>query len=378
MYLSIKSVSFIFLLLIISGFSLLAQTDGNLNDFWKPGQGKRQSFSSYDTSGFNIDAVAIASGKTHTLCDLKKASGIIQRIWATIQTSDTFYLQEVKIKMTFDDEITVDNVPLGMFTGTGPWRVNDLVTPVLNVMRSRKLNQDQAGTGAGSFNIHFPMPFTKNVKIEVQNNTSGDIDFFYFIDYTELPFNDKPLLFHANYNIQSPTKASNNGKDLNTSGNYELSDQITKPWNEVKHQSVAGNYELLKVNGYQGKYVGTILCVESHPDRKGKWYEGDDMFVIDDEPWPPRLHGTGTEDYFGMAWGFHRIYQAFDHGISHFEKNITDHDRFFDGCYVVYRFHINDPVLFYKSIHASIEAGHANECEQHYESVAIWYGKKNL
>jgi hypothetical protein len=130
------------------------------------------------------------------------------------------------------------------------------------------------------------------------------------------------------------------------------------------------------VNGYQGKYVGTILCVESHPDRKGKWYEGDDMFVIDDEPWPPRLHGTGTEDYFGMAWGFHRPYQAFDHGLSHFEKNITDHDRFFDGRYVTYRFHINDPILFYKSIHASIEAGHANECEQHYESVAIWYGKR--
>jgi hypothetical protein len=139
---------------------------------------------------------------------------------------------------------------------------------------------------------------------------------------------------------------------------------------------VAGNYELLKVNGYQGKYVGTILCVESHPDRKGKWYEGDDMFVIDDEPWPPRLHGTGTEDYFGMAWGFHRPYQAFDHGLSHFEKNITDHDRFFDGRYVTYRFHINDPILFNKSIHSSIEAGHGNECEQHYESVAIWYGRR--
>lgn len=374
---SVKSSIFIFILPFISVFSLLAQTEGNLNDFWKAGEGTRHRFSSYDTSGFNIDAVQIAFGNTYTLCDLKNTSGIIQRIWTTIVSKDSLYLQKVKIKMTFDDEITVDNVPLGMFTGTGPWRVNDLVTPILNVMRSRKLNQDQVGAGAGSFNIHFPMPFTKNVKIEVQNNTSDMIDFFYFIDYTELPFIDKPLLFHAKYNIQSPTKASNNGKDLNTSGNYELSDQTTKPWNEVKHQSMEGNYELLKVNGYQGKYVGTILCVESHPDRKGKWYEGDDMFILDDEPWPPRLHGTGTEDYFGMAWGFHRPYQAFDHGLSHFEKNITDHDRFFDGRYVIYRFHINDPILFNKNIHASIEAGHGNECEQHYESVAIWYGRRN-
>jgi hypothetical protein len=375
MNLSVKSFLFIFPLLIISSLSLLAQTEGNLNDFWKSGEGTRHRFSSYDTSGFNMDAVHIASGTTHTLCDLKTASGIIQRIWITIQTSDTLYLQKVKLKMTFNDEITVDNVPLGMFSGTGPWRVNDLVTPVLNVMRSRKLNQDQTGTGAGSFNIHFPMPFTKNVKIEVQNNTSGDIDFFYFIDYTELPIKDKPMLFHASYNIQSPTVASGGSDALKTTEDPELTDP-SKIWNKVKNQRTSGNYELLKVNGYQGKYIGTILCVESHPDRKGKWYEGDDMFVIDDEPWPPRLHGTGTEDYFGMAWGFHRLYQAFDHGLSHFEKNITDHDRFFDGRYVTYRFHINDPILFYKSIHASIEAGHANECEQHYESVAIWYGRR--
>jgi hypothetical protein len=291
-------------------------------------------------------------------------------------TTDSLYLQKVRLKMTFDNETTVDNVPLGMFTGTGPWRVNDLVTPVLNVMRSRKLNQDKAGTGAGSFNIHFPMPFTRNCKIEVENNTSGNIDFFYYIDYTELPFKDKPLLFHASYYVQSPTVASGGSGALKTTEDPELTDP-SKIWNKVKNQSTSGNYELLKVNGYKGKYVGTILCVESHPDRKGKWYEGDDMFVIDDEPWPPRLHGTGTEDYFGMAWGFHRLYQAFDHGLSHFEKNITDHDRFFDGRYVVYRFHINDPILFEKSIHASIEAGHANECEQHYESVAIWYGEKN-
>jgi hypothetical protein len=371
-----KKALFLFVILF-SALELTAQTQGELNSLWTPPIGKRCRISSYDTSGGNTDFITIQPGKKGSLCDLKNTSGIIQRIWITLMTSDTLYLQKVKIKMTFDDEITVDKVPLGMLTGTGPWRANDLVTPVLNAMRSRQLNKDQAGTGNGSFNIHFPMPFTNNVKIEVQNNTSGNIDFFYYIDYTELPFHDKPLLFHANYHIQSPTRASNNGKDLNTFGKYELPDQTTKPSNEVKNQSVEGNYELLKVNGYQGKYVGTILCVESHPNRKGKWYEGDDMFVLDDEPWPPRLQGTGTEDYFGMAWGFHRPYQAFDHGLSHFEKNITDHDRFFDGRYVAYRFHINDPILFNKSIHASIEAGHANECEQHYESVTIWYGKRN-
>lgn len=26
------------------------------------------------------------------------------------------------------------------------------------------------------------------------------------------------------------------------------------------------------------------------------------MIFIDGEAWPPSLHGTGTEDYFNLAW----------------------------------------------------------------------------
>jgi hypothetical protein len=35
-------------------------------------------------------------------------------------------------------------------------------------------------------------------------------------------------------------------------------------------------------------------------------------------------------------------------------KNITDYDRFFDAKHVVYRFHINDWILFKNSINASM------------------------
>ena len=34
-----------------------------------------------------------------------------------------------------------------------------------------------------------------------------------------------------------------------------------------------------------------------------------------------------------------------------------------------------DPIPFRSSLHASIESGHANDCEQYYESVSFWYGK---
>lgn len=341
-------------LLSLATHFLAAQPSLDLSDFWKPPEGHRNRVSSYNPEGYNGDNVMIVPGELRELCHLKGSSGLIQRIWFTIDSRDSTYLQNVKINMTFDGEKTVNGIPVGMFSGTGPWRVNDISTPLINVMRSRRLNKDQPGVGAGSFNIHFPMPYTGEAKIEIFNGSSVAIKIFFYIDYLEKPFQEEPLLFHATYNIRS----------------------LTEPVNTKKTVHTKANYPFLRVGGYQGRYVGTILCVESHPDRKGKWYEGDDMFVIDDEPWPPRLHGTGTEDYFGMAWGFHRPYQAFDHGTTHFEKDLTGHDRFFDGRYVTYRFHINDPVLFSESIDASIEAGHGNACEQHYESVAFWYGKK--
>jgi len=47
------------------------------------------------------------------------------------------------------------------------------------------------------------------------------------------------------------------------------------------------------------------------------WYgEGDDMIFIDGEPFPPSLHGTGTEDYFNCAWSPREEYCAPYHGIT--------------------------------------------------------------
>ena len=62
-------------------------------------------------------------------------------------------------------------------------------------------------------------------------------------------------------------------------------------------------------------------------------------------------------------------------GVSHYERDLTDEDRFYDGRFVLYRWHTQDPVVFHNSLHASIEAGHANDCAQRYESLAFWYGR---
>ncbi len=323
-----------------------------LAKLWREPAGKRMRVSSWNPTGRNGDNKTIEPGETLTVADVA-GSGKVTRIWMTYKSTTDDHLQKIRYSFTFDGQKTIERVPVGMLFATGPWRVNDVVTPVVNVMRSHQGGREQQGVGHGSFNLHWEMPFAEGFKIEITNETDQPVKQFYYIDYEELEHDTPPLLLHADYNRR-----------------------MTKPQPGDATKNVERNYQIANIQGYRGNFVGTVLCVESHPDRAGKWYEGDDMFVIDDEPWPPRLHGTGTEDYFGMAWGIHRPYQAHDHGVSHFEKPITDHDRFFDGRFVVYRWHLGDPIGFTKSLRATIESGHANDTNQHYESLAWWYGRK--
>ena len=333
--------------------------DDGLDSLWqKPLTTVSRRASSYKPDGSNGDAWPIKAGSRRILLDHQGSSGTIRRIWFTLSTLEKgsipeTYLETTRLRFTFDDQVTVDDVPVGMFFATGPWRMNDLVSPVANVMRARASNKDNPGVGRGSFNLHWPMPFAHSAKVEIVNQAKIGLKIHVHINYELGPVGDDPLLFHATYNRQHYTERSRKGGPK-TGWKY--------------------NYPLAKIKNYQGRYVGTILAVESHPDRKGKWYEGDEMFYVDGEK-TPSIHGTGTEDYFGMAWGVHRLYQAHDHGVTHYERNITDHDRFYDGRFVLYRWHLTDPIVFRKSLHASIEAGHLNDCRQHYESVAIWYGR---
>jgi hypothetical protein len=41
--------------------------------------------------------------------------------------------------------------------------------------------------------------------------------------------------------------------------------------------------------------------------------------------------------------------------------------------HTMYRFHIQGPIYFQKSLRAAIEHGHANDREDDYTSVAFWY-----
>jgi hypothetical protein len=133
------------------------------------------------------------------------------------------------------------------------------------------------------------------------------------------------------------------------------------------------NYVILDTRGY-GHFVGVVLSVDHlNPIPKFGWFgEGDDMIFIDGEAWPPALHGTGTEDYFCAAWGYPSgKYDAPYHGVS--LAGPTEGPTAYSGKWTMYRFHIEDPVIFHESIRVTIEHGHDNVHASDYSSVAYWY-----
>ena len=125
------------------------------------------------------------------------------------------------------------------------------------------------------------------------------------------------------------------------------------------------NYLIADIEG-QGHFVGVNYFVHSPTP---VWYgEGDDMFFIDGESWPPSLHGTGTEDYFNTAWAPKVL---FSHPFFGYAR--VNNETGWLGRTHLYRFHITDPVYFSKSLRFSIEHGHDNNLTLDLASVAYWY-----
>ncbi len=308
---------------------------------------KSKRISSYDRSGGNNDRFEnIPDGERRTLFEIK-GSGIINHIWITIAPPPPeLSRHDLILRMYWDGETEPSvEAPIGDFFGQGWDEAYDFISlPIA------------AGPREGRALVtYFAMPFSKSAKIEVQNDSGRKVDaFYYYVDYAELDKLPKDMgRFHAWYNHRLT--------DALPDGENEWS--LLGP--QGKNTDGARNYIFANIEG-KGHYVGTNYYVQSPTPL---WYgEGDDMFFIDGEPWPPSLHGTGTEDYFNTSWSPNVIYQHPFYGYGRVNKDIG-----WLGRTHLYRFHITDPIYFNKSLVATIEHGHNNNLTLDLSSVAYWY-----
>jgi len=324
-------------------------------------EGKRRRSSSWDRSGRNADRVSLEPGQTAVIADLAGA-GVIRHIWIAIAAAEIDYPRRLVLRAYWDGETSPSiETPLGDFFGVGHARVSNFWSlPVNMVTGGHELVRNRA-----AMNCFFPMPFAKSARLTVENQGREFVrTVAYYVDYEEyerLPEN--ALRFHAQWRRSNPTRAS-----------VDLSDRKYSfaTTNDLVNLDGKGNYVILEAAG-RGHYVGCVLSVDHlNPIPNFGWFgEGDDMIYIDGEE-RPSLVGTGTEDYFCAAWGYPGGQNSMPyHGIS--LAGPTEGPAAYSGKWTMYRFHIEDPVMFSRSIRVTIEHGHANVHASDYSSVAYWY-----
>jgi len=316
---------------------------------------RRGRESSWDRTGGNNDYVIVKAGETQTLADIMGA-GCITHIWMTLRSNDVNYLRNCILRAYWDGEKSQSiQVPIGDFFGMGHGLTKNFVSLPLQM-------SPEHGKG---FNCFFAMPFADEARIEVTNeNAKEDLILYYYIDYEAYGRLDEGLgRFHAQWRCQNPC----DGIDGGAMSNFEFQG-VGEFAGKAKNLDGKGNYVILEAEGI-GHYIGCILNVHNlRRTNEWNWYgEGDDMIFIDDDEWPPTLHGTGTEDYFNTAWCPTQEYCAPYHGI------IAGGGLNWANRVTLYRFHIEDPIHFSKRIRVTIEHGHANHRSDDYSSTAYWY-----
>jgi hypothetical protein len=340
-----KASGRVWLLLLISCGTLLAQSRDSLAGLTAPHDYVQKRVSSYDRSGGNEDYQTIAPGETLTIFD-ESGPGIITHIWFTFSSDEMYHLKKLVLRMYWDGEPTPSvEAPIGDFFGLGLGEYFTFESMALSAAPNHAVN---------SF---FPMPFQKHARITVENAGKQKLDALYYnLDcqsYSK-PLPPDTLYFHAQYRQASPNKGlQGDWKDNN--------DPLQ---NDKKNLTGEGNYVWMEATG-RGHFVGVTMSVLQNQDFW--WGEGDDMFFVDGEKLPS-INGTGTEDYFLGAYDFGG--KPFSYAL--YGAPVVGEEKAGSRS-SVYRFHLDSPIPFTKSLKATIEHGHANGRSDNYFSVAYWY-----
>lgn len=283
--------------------------------------------------------IRIEPFSTVTLAEIE-GPGAIQHIWLTVAPQ---YWRSLVLRCYWDSEASPSiEVPLGDFFCSG-WcvRCNVSSLPI-------------AVNPAGGFNSYWPMPFRQHAHITLESLTRDKIDaFFYQFTYTLTDIPDDAGYLHAQWRRSNP----------------------------LRYKSV---HTLLDGVKGQGHYVGTYIAWGSN--NNGWWGEGEIKFYLDGDDAFPTICGTGTEDYFGGAWGFEHPqgqYGTYSTPFLGLPQVIKP-----DGLYQsqqrfgMYRWHIPDPIRFQQGLRVTIQAlgwrseGRFLPLQDDIASTALWYQRE--
>ncbi len=214
-------------------------------------------------------------------------------------------LRQVLMTLTFDGKRTVA-CPLGDFFGAGPG---------CNPYQSLPMGI----TEDGRMWSRWVMPFRQSARLELYNLGSQPVRVQVRLAPVEYHWTERSMYFHAGWRSER--------------------DVPTRPMRDWNYISVQG----------RGVLVGAAFSL-ANPVRKW-WGEGDEKIYVDADSFPSHF-GTGTEDYYGYAWGSS---QPFMHAY-HNQPRCDGPGSY--GRTAVNRWHILDRIPFQYRLRFDMELWH--------------------
>jgi hypothetical protein len=257
-------------------------------------------------TGWKVRPCITLEPKTTTVLADIEGSGTIQHIWITV--SEKAYRDTVLRFYWDDEEAPSVEVPLGDFFCNG------------HALRTNVTSFPVAVNPVGGFNCYWPMPFRQRARITVESQHGEPIGgFFYQITYELGGVPEAAAYLHAQWRRSLTSR-------------------------EVPEHVILNGIE------GQGQYVGTFLAWTQLSN--GWWGEGEIKFFMDGDAEHPTICGTGTEDYFGGAWGFGgEPYSTAFLGYPLYRKEPGEVPR-----HGLYRWHILDPIRFKRDLKVTMQA----------------------
>ncbi len=257
---------------------------------------------------------------------LPKGPNALTRL--SLRFDHTLDLQELRttvVEMTFDGEKTVW-CPIGEFFGCGVHS-----RPVWDRYRSV--------TKSGEMSCDWRMPYQRNAQLRILNLGRKPVFLRLALATEAWHWDDRSMHFHASWRYQHPL--------------------ATRPMSDWNYLSATGS----------GVYVGDTLTVFSPA---AGWYgEGDERIYVDGEKFPSHL-GTGTEDYYGYAWGmaegFSSAYIAMPN------RDLKGRENWM-GYTTTSRVRGLDAIPFDKSIKFDMEIWDWADCKVGYSAATFWYAR---
>jgi hypothetical protein len=233
----------------------------------------------------------------------------------------------VVMTIRFDGEETVAT-PVGDFFACAPALIPYKSFPFVNIEDTKGRTMGQSA---------WWMPFREGAEIRMKNDSGQQVKAEGSIASQAYEWNDRSLLFHAKWRIQRDIPA--------------------RPFFDWTHLECTG----------EGRFVGGHLHLIN--SRKDWWGEGDEKIYVDGETFPSTF-GTGSEDYYGYAWGNPASFTHAYHNQVHVDGPNTY------GNISNSRFHIFDDIPFTRSFKFDMENWQWNEnAKVTRAAVSYWYAR---